>query len=58
MDLKIAICDDIEFYVQNTKEIILSVQPKEDTYEIHEFTSGKNLIADIREVNSKMLIIF
>lgn len=49
MNLKIAICDDMEFYVQNTKKAILAAQRQEDTYEIHEFMSGKALVDYIRK---------
>ncbi len=43
MELKIAICDDMDFFVERTKRCILEWKPSEDDYEICEFTSGKGL---------------
>lgn len=58
MNLKIAICDDMEFYVQNTKKAILAAQRQEDTYEIHEFMSGKALVDYIRKEQGTFDVIF
>ena len=44
MNIKVALCDDMEFYIERTKRNILEYQSDENSYEIYEFLSGKALL--------------
>ena len=58
MELKIAICDDMDFFVERTKRCILEWKPSEDDYEICEFTSGKGLLSYIENNKQNFDVIF